>query len=106
MKTTPCPECEGRGHKLIGCEETGYSTSTCWRCDGRGKEPAPTVRLIISVDAPKGLIGGSDVGAAITNRTVALSDEVRELLRKYGYTECLLVLDAEENLDPAIPDAA
>jgi hypothetical protein len=57
-----------------------------------------TVRLSIS-DANMGLIGFADFGTAVTERTVALSDEVRKLLVRYGYSRCILVLDAEENLE-------
>ncbi len=56
------------------------------------------VRLMIS-DANMGLIGGADFGNAVTDRTIALSNEVRKLLVKYGYSKCLLVLDADENLE-------
>jgi len=57
----------------------------------------PTVTLIISTNGA--LIGCAPFGAAVTNRNKALSEEVRELLRKYGYSECELVLDANESLE-------
>jgi hypothetical protein len=67
----------------------------------RGNYPAqrerPTVTLIISTDGA--LIGCAPFGAAVTSRNKALSEEVRELLRKYGYSECELVLDANESLE-------
>jgi hypothetical protein len=74
-------------------------------------KPGNQVRLIIDDDAPNGLIGGADFGTAVTDHTIALSDDVRKLLRKYGHTKALLVLDAGEVLDrsadpPSSPSAA
>jgi hypothetical protein len=34
-KLPACSVCEGRGYKLVGSDECGYSTSTCWACGGR-----------------------------------------------------------------------
>jgi hypothetical protein len=99
VMTEPCSVCEGRGHKLIGCEETGYGTSTCWACRGSGRTMVDQVRLIIDVDNPHSLIGGADFGTAITDRTIALANEIRPILRKYGHTKALLALDANECLE-------
>jgi hypothetical protein len=61
----------------------------------RGENTMSEVRLYISTD-PKLLIGGADVGAAITKRNSALADEVATALRRAGYRGGLLVLDADD----------
>jgi hypothetical protein len=85
----------------LGREEPDEDEETRVERYRRGNYPAqrerPTVTLIISTDGA--LIGCAPFGAAVTNRNKALSEEVRELLRKYGYSECELVLDANESLE-------
>ncbi len=85
----------------LGREEPDEDEETRVERYRRGNYPAqrerPTVTLIISTDGA--LIGCAPFGAAVTSRNKALSEEVRELLRKYGYSECELVLDANESLE-------
>jgi hypothetical protein len=64
---------------------------------GAKTDKDPTVTLIISTSGA--LIGCAPFGAAVTERNTALSNEVRKLLRKYGYSQCDLVLDANENIE-------
>jgi hypothetical protein len=57
------------------------------------------VRLIIDTESDTGLIGGADFGSAITDRTIAMTNEIRPIIRKYGHTKALLALDAKECLE-------
>src|SRR6267154_3770896 len=75
--------------------QIGRAQSGCWRRsvwpaiqqrEGPTMNDRPTVTLIISTNGA--LIGCAPFGAAVTNRNKALSEEVRELLGKYGYSEC------------------
>jgi hypothetical protein len=54
------------------------------------------VRLIIDTYNGAGLIGHADFGTAITNRTMAMSDEIAPILSKYGHAKAILILDANE----------
>jgi hypothetical protein len=57
------------------------------------------VRLVIDADKPQCMTGMADFGAAITDNTTSLSRDIASALKNHGYSRCILVLDAAENLE-------
>lgn len=74
-----------------------------WLADQKRRWGRSEVRLSIdniSRDSEEyALIGHADFGAAITELNVHLVKAVAAALRKAGYTNAVLILDAEESLD-------